>query len=432
MKKPLAVISCPIDTYSGYGARSRDFVKALIKAKPEWDVKIIGQRWGNTKFGYLGDHGEDDLISRIIPNVNTRPNVWIQITVPNEFQPIGEFNIGVTAGIETTICHETWVQGVNRMNLILTSAEHAKNVFENSIYAQQDNKGNKVGELKVNKPIEVLFEGVNTKTYFKTKSNNNSKVVKTLDEVKESFCFLLVGHWLDGEFGHDRKNIGLTIERFISTFRTQLNKPALILKTQAANSGLLDQTSILKKIDDIRTKIGGANFPNIYLLHGELPDEEINELYNHPKIKAMVSFTKGEGFGRPLLEFTTTGKPIISSAWSGLVDFLRRDLNLLVGGKLNDVHPSAFMKDMIIEKSKWFDIDPEQASKALKEVFKNYKKYLPLAKRQSKVTAKFYTLEKMKDKLKEHLDKYIPVIAVQQQFKAPLPQEIKLPKRPKK
>ena len=40
--KPLCVVSCPIDTFSGYGARSRDFVKGLIQSKDkEWDIKMV-------------------------------------------------------------------------------------------------------------------------------------------------------------------------------------------------------------------------------------------------------------------------------------------------------------------------------------------------------------------------------------------------------
>ena len=50
-------------------------------------------------------------------------------------------------------------------------------------------------------------------------------------------------------------------------------------------------------------------------------NEEMNEIYNHSKIKAMVSLTKGEGFGRPLLEFSLTKKPIMVSGWSGHMDF---------------------------------------------------------------------------------------------------------------
>jgi len=115
------IVSCPIDTYSGYGARSRDFVKSLVELD-KYDVKILSQRWGNTRFGYLNDHNEDELTSLIIPRLNGKPDIWIQITVPNEFQPVGNYNIGVTAGIETTLCDQSWIQGVNRMNLVLTSS----------------------------------------------------------------------------------------------------------------------------------------------------------------------------------------------------------------------------------------------------------------------------------------------------------------------
>ena len=99
MNKPLCVVSCPLDTYSGYGARARDFVKALIKSKPDWDIKILSQRWGNTRFGYLKDHGKTSLASRIVPNLTQQPDVWMQITVPNEFQKVGKYNIGITAGL---------------------------------------------------------------------------------------------------------------------------------------------------------------------------------------------------------------------------------------------------------------------------------------------------------------------------------------------
>ena len=39
--KPTCVVSCPIDTFSGYGARSRDFVKALIKVKDKATNAIL-------------------------------------------------------------------------------------------------------------------------------------------------------------------------------------------------------------------------------------------------------------------------------------------------------------------------------------------------------------------------------------------------------
>ena len=65
--------------------------------------------------------------------------------------------------------------------------------------------------------------------------------------------------------------------------------------------------------------------PNVYLLHGDLTDKELNSLYNHNKVKVHITFTKGEGFGRPLLEASLTGKPIIAPGWSGHMDFLNSE-----------------------------------------------------------------------------------------------------------
>ena len=163
MSKPTVLVSCPIDTYSGYGGRSRDFVKALISTG-KYNVYILSQRWGNTRFGYLKDHSEHDLASKIVPNVTGQPDIWIQITVPNEFQPIGKYNIGVTAGIETTICDPSWIEGCNRMNLTLVSSQHAKETFERSKFEVQD-KGKTTGTIELQKPIEVLFEGLDIEKY---------------------------------------------------------------------------------------------------------------------------------------------------------------------------------------------------------------------------------------------------------------------------
>jgi len=430
MKKIPVVVSAPVDTYSGYGARSRDFIKSLIECRPEWDVKILSQRWGNTRFGYLKDHNEVELAQKVIPQLTYKPKVWFQITVPNEFQPVGEYNVGVTAGIETTICDPSWVEGCNRMNLVLTSAKHGKTVFENSKFNRQDDKGNKTGELSLTTPVEVLFEGVKTEIYKKINPPASAEIINSINQVKEGFCFLIVGHWLQGELGQDRKNLGGTIESFLKAFKTKHNKPALIIKTQKANSSLMDQSHILEKIDEIRKKVGGS-LPNIYLLHGELKDEEMNMLYNHPKVKAMVSLTRGEGFGRPLLEFASIGKPIIASAWSGHTDFLNKDLTLLVGGQLEPIHPSAVVKNMLIAESNWFTFDENTAIKAYRLVFKNYKQVLSNAKRQASIISKNFTYESMKDKLDLLLKDNVPEIAREVKFKMPGIKKISLPKMQK-
>ena len=403
--KPLCVVSCPIDTFSGYGARSRDFVKALINLKDkEWDIKIMPQRWGDTPWNFLPQN--DPIRQRFVLTLdpNKRPDVWIQITVPNEFQPVASsFNIGITAGIETTVFPGSFLEGMNRMDLNLVSSNHSKQVALDTSFEKINKKTKqKSGILKLEKPIEVLFEGLDLNIYSKNPSKS-----KFLDNVSEEFCFLYVGGWLPGDFGEDRKNTGLLIKTFLETFNTPSNKkPALILKTNHMNYSLLDREEILLKINSIRTQIKGS-LPNIYLLHGEMTNEEINLLNNDPKIKTMVSFTKGEGFGRPLLEAAITGKPTITTNWSGHIDFIKPEYNVLIGGELKNVHPSS-ANQFLLKDSQWFNIDTQIASKAMKDVFKNYKKYWESSRKQTQYIKDNWSFDKMVEKLDSFLPKIDP------------------------
>ena len=418
MSKLTVAVSCPIDTYSGYGARSRDFVKALIELG-EYDVKIISQRWGNTRFGYLKDHNEIALESRIIPKLDNQPDIWIQCTVPNEFQNVGKFNIGLTAGIETTLCAAPWIEGCNRMDLILCSSEHSKKVLLETQYSQTDsNTGQIIKQFKIEKPVEVLFEGGDLTKYFETNSNFD------LSQVKEKFCLLFVGHWLQGQIGEDRKNVGYMIKSFLESYKNKKDAPALLLKTSRGTTSLLDQTYILKKIDDIRKTVNGK-LPNIYLLHGDISDSEMNNLYNHEKVKAMISLTKGEGFGRPLLEFSLVNKPIIASGWSGHIDFLDPKFSILIGGELKKIDKSAVVKDVIIPESSWFQANPSEVGKAYKDIFKNYKKYLTNAKRLGHKNRTNFSFEAMVKKIEEYMTTYLPEIPKQVELNLP---KLDLPK----
>tara|TARA_R110001583_G_scaffold23328_2_gene86334 strand:+ start:768 stop:2192 length:1425 start_codon:yes stop_codon:yes gene_type:complete len=397
--KPLCIVSCPIDTFSGYGARSRDFVKSLIEIKDsEWNIKILPQRWGDTPWNYMSKN--DHLRSRFINNLDPKnqPDIWIQITVPNEFAPAGKyFNIGVTAGIETTVCPSSFITGFNKMDLNLISSNHSKDVSVRSAYEKRDKNTNKpIGTLKVEKPIEVLFEGLDLDKYYK-----NPKKSGLLDDINEDFCFLYTGHWLPGKFGEDRKNISTLIYTFLDTFKNKVNKkPALILKANSVDYSILDQEVTLKNINKIRNRkeFKGKILPNIYLLHGEMTDDEMNQLNNDPKVKVFANFTKGEGYGRPLAEAAITGKPIITTNWSGHIDFLKSDYNILIGGSLKDVHPSA-ANQFLLKESQWFNIDTEIASKAMKDVVKYYKKYLEKSRKQTQYLKDNWSFDKMTEKL---------------------------------
>ena len=428
--KPLCVISAPPDTFSGYGARSRDFIKALYDLKKdEWDIQILSQRWGNTPWGFLENNKEEWgwMIPLILKGgqLQQQPEYWFQITIPNEFQPVGKtFSCGVTAGIETTVCDPSWIEGVNRMNLTLVSSEHAKKVFVESNFEVRNQANQVTGNIKLEKPVEVLFEGVDLKKYYYKSELAQTELVKSLDTIKEGFCYLFVGHWMQGDVGHDRKNVGYMIKSFLETFKNKKQKPALVLKTSMAGASILDRDEIWKRIDLIRKHVKG-DLPSIYLLHGDVDDSDMNDLYNHPKIKAMVSLTKGEGYGRPLLEFTQSKKLVIASGWSGQLDFLDKEFSYLVPGGLHQLHPSSVVDKMLIKESGWFQPDDQAVVKMWKEVYENYKDYEVPAKRQAHKSKEQFSMEKMTEALGKIIEeKFTKVV----QLKLPQLKKIELPK----
>ena len=421
--KPIMVVTAPVGTRSGYGAHSRDICRSLIDLD-KFDVRIWSVRWGNTPQNALSEQNPQDLpiIKRLLqtPEIERQPDIHVHIVVPNEFQPIAKYNIGITAGIETTTVPPVWIEGLNKMDLNIVPANFVKHTIENTKYDKHDeNTKQKIGQLANQKPVEVLFEGVDTNVYGRT--NEFSKdLLNEFELIKEDFCFLHVGHWLQGGLGEDRKDIGMMVKTFCESFKNQKNQPALILKTSGATPSILDRQEVLSKIDEIKRQIVG-DLPNIYVLHGDLRDEEMNQLYNHPKVKAHVTFTHGEGFGRPLLEATLSEKPVIASNWSGQVDFLNQD-SVLLPGNLIDVPKNSFPKEFLVDGAKWFQVNYAYASNVLKEVHKNYVKYVTKAKKQSIVNKSKFSLDQMTKALDGILSKHLPKFEEQ-----PKKVDIKLP-----
>jgi len=362
------IIASPVATQSGYGHHAREIITNFIEQRgSEWDIKLLSLPWGNTPFTYPVS---DDLQRRIIQLPLTyQPDIWVQITVPTEFQAVGKFNIGVTAGTEGDICSPEWIDKLNAMQLVIVPSEFTKFVFDET--AKKHNK-------QITTRIQVIPEYFDETIYSSTAVINE---ISELNEIPESFAFLSVGHWLQGQAGEDRKNISGLIHCFFNTFKQQKDQPALVIKTSGATYSIMDRMEIENKVNQLRDLCGNHKLPNIYLLHGDLTDLEMNALYNHPKVKAMVSFTKAEGFGRPLLEFSTTGKPILAPHYSGQADFLKKDFICEIKGGLTEIHPSA-QNEFLIAGAKWFSPDYAYAGSMMEDVRKNYKKWLELAKRQ--------------------------------------------------
>jgi hypothetical protein len=366
--KKLMLICAPVTSRSGYGAHARDLTHSFLQHN-KYDVKILDVQWGDCPRNALDKNNSDDkkILDCILPEpkMDRQPDVYVDIRIPNEFQQIGKFNIGITAGVETTAVSQNWLECCNKMDLIIVPSEHSKSGFVQSVYEKMqklpDGKQQKIGELKLEKPIEVLFEGTDENIYKPlTKNEMDSEFFDMLNEkVPEKFAFLFLGQWTKGGYGEDRS-------RFPEDW----------------------------------------NLPNVYLLHGSFSDEEINNLYNHPKIKAMISLTHGEGFGRPLLEATMTGLPVIASGWSGQLDFLDGEKSMLLGGDMKEVPKSQHWENIIIPQSQWFNVNETQAYKALNYCFENQQIIKSKGKEQMEINKEKFTLKKMTEILDKIINKY--------------------------
>jgi hypothetical protein len=424
--KPTLVFQGPIFTRSGYGDHCRDLMKSLRKMD-KYDIKIVPLRWGNTPQNQVDDSSEFGkwMLERVIGQISGTPDVFIQVSVANEFEPKGHYNIGVTAGVETTICPKDFIDGCNKMDLILAPSNFTRQNLGGTIYQQKNQQtGEILGEIKIVKPIEVLFEGVDTEIF----SKGTGKDV--LANVKEDFNFLIVGHWLKGDLGQDRKDIGMAIKTLATVFQylPAEKRPGIIVKTSHAGFSVIDREETRKKIDEV-LKSFGTKCTSVYLIHGDMEETDMSNLYHHPKVKALVSFAKGEGYGRPMAEFTLTGKPIIASGWSGQLDFLPADSAVLLQGQLTNVHESA-ADQFCMKEAQWFTVSYSNAANKIYDVYSKYDSYLKQSEGLRTNTLNNFTLDKMNERFAQIMDTYVKKTPQVVPFNAPKlnTSKIQLPK----
>jgi len=159
MSKPTLLFRGPVETRSGYGAHARDLLHSLHEMDL-FDIKIDSCAWGHTPRTALevGNEFHDWIKKTIIKNISQVPDFYVQVTVPNEFQKLGKFNIGVTAGIETTIAPKNWIDGCNQMDLVITTSKFSKDVLLQTVY----NETEKLSRfyLRVWTPPFLIIKGV--------------------------------------------------------------------------------------------------------------------------------------------------------------------------------------------------------------------------------------------------------------------------------
>lgn len=389
MKKIL--ITGPVLSRSGYGEMAR-FALRSLKDKQEVDLYVIATSWGNT--GWLHEDNEerryvDSLITKTQILLQQTSNqaqfdIAIQISIPNEWKKMAPINIGYTAGIETNLISPAWLQPCQQMDKIIVISEHAKAGFINTIFGNQQGQ-----QFKVTTPIDVVH----------LPYRNTAKTALELD-LKHDFNFLAICQW------GPRKNLEQAITGFLEEFRNE--EVGLVLKVNTVNDSYMDKTATDKRL---RTLL--SNYPDrkctITLIHGHLSEGEIEWLYTHPKIKAIVSTTHGEGFGLPLLEAAANELPVIATDWSGHTDFLylqdnseKKRMFGKIDYELKPIEQAHVWQGVLEAGTQWAYPKMVSYKDRLRDCYKDYGRYKSQAKKLapwvkenfevSKLSTKFFNL----------------------------------------
>jgi len=385
MKKKV-IIRGPILTRTGYGEQARFAFRAL-KSRPDlFDVYVMPTNWGHTGWTVEDDENrrELDQIIRETPiyinecnEAQVQPfDISIQVTIPQEWEPLAANNIGFTAGTETTHISANWIEKSNEVDRIIVVSEHTRSGFVNTEYNAKARNGADV-VLRCATPVDVVN--------FPVKHVEPEE----LDfEPSTEFNFLTVAQW------SPRKNLEHTVKWFIEEFIDNENV-GLILKANIAKNCLLDRVAINQRLSELTAKYPDRKC-KIYLLHGNLTDEEMAGLYQHPKVKALVNIAHGEGFGLPMFEAAANALPIVAPNWGGQKDYLSAEVTTKRKGKkttktrclatkvdytLGPIQAEAVWENVLIPESSWCYPTKTAYKKALQTVYKNHNRMVSDAKK---------------------------------------------------
>ena len=432
--KPLVVFQSSLFSASGYGRYSLDIAKGLLKycKKKDYSLKIIPHGWGSCSNRNIEELSKDpetlELMKLVLrENLNRKPDVWCQVSLPCDFKPNGNFNIGFSAGIETTQYPATFIEGSNNMNLNIVMSEFNKDVASKTEYVKKNPNGSQE-PLKLNKPIETLLWGQDDSLF--SSNERIHSIDEELNKIPETFAFFYSGMW-GGNINSDRKNTGRLIETFLKTFAGIENPPCLILKTNGPQIGTVDRHDCISKLNDItnmvKNQLPNVKLPNVYLMYGMLTENEMAHLHSHEKVKVFVSLSFGESWGGSSLSSTFALKPTLLPEWSGHIDFMNKEYADFFEGKLVDIHESA-CNDWLLRGSKWFEVDYDKASAKMKDYFFNYsQERIDKAIKLGMENREKFNLKKMEERLFWLLDTYVPPIARNSHIVLPKLRKIELP-----
>lgn len=345
--KKRVLIRGPVLTQSGYGVHARQVAKWLF-SNTNLDVEVQALPWGDTPWlidknldgGFIGK-----LMEKTVDPTGRQYDVSVQIQLPNEWDAsIAKTNIGISAVVETDVCNPLWVQSCNKMTMVIVPSLHARDCLT------------KTGVVKV--PLHVVPEA-----YAPECAESHNTHLSELD-LSTPFNFLIFGQLTGNNPENERKNIFYTVKWLCEAFKNDKDV-GIVIKTNSGRNTCIDRKIIKQTFETLVKEVRQSAFPRVHLLHGDMTESEISSLYRHPKIKALVSLTKGEGYGLPILEAAACGLPVVATGWSGHVDFLSHGKYIDVNYKLVDIHPSRIDNKIFIKGQKWAQVSEEDFKKKI-------------------------------------------------------------------
>jgi len=359
-KKKNVLLRGPFITESGYGVHARQIAKWFFDKQnavgaDKLDVSFELLPWGITPW-ITNTQG---LPGWMIQNAKKLDSydLSVQVQLPNEWNAFAaNYNIGVTAGVETDICNPVWIDGINRMDLVIVPSEFTKTCFVNT--AKMINK-----EIKTN--IVVIPE-----SFTEEVANTTVDVVDMFKNIPTDFNFLLFGQLTGNNPENDRKNFGYTMKALYEAFKDNENV-GIIVKTNAGRNTSVDRAQVMSLFTQLQMqlKYKDSKGPKVYILHGDMDNQEVANMYRNPKVKALISLTRGEGFGLPMLEAAASDLPVIATDWSAHTEFLNEGKWVKVEKDLVPVHESRIDNQIFIPGSKWASAREPDAIAKLKKFY---------------------------------------------------------------
>jgi len=335
-------IKGPLLSISGYGVHARQICRWAFKQ--DFHVTTDITPWGNTPW-YTNRDECGGLVNKIMEAsspLKSKPDVSIQIMLPNEWQPtLARKNFGVSAVVEADKCSKQWVEACQRMDHVIVPSEFAKKCLINSGL-----KSKRVTVIPESFIDSCMEEPIPLNISFQTQEN-----------------YLMFGQ-MSGDYETDRKNTATTIALFCDLYKDNSNV-GLIVKTNSGGNSSVDRHISKLKLNSILKQVRKGPFPKVYFLHGYLNEKEVSSLYKHPKVKGLISLTHGEGFGLPLLEAAACGLPVCATNWSAHTEFLNLGDWTKVPGRIEPVPQRKVDGVIFVQGSKWANPDINEARKSI-------------------------------------------------------------------